>query len=551
MFVVALVAAAGSLLCALVVIRILDRVGTRIEEVRSTGQPPTREALEEDAAYVREQIEWFAAPERQGRDTPSPGLRASQVHLARHFHALGLTPIAERTFGDPGRGLLADALAGAGLPSYAVPMRAYNLEFGQRPLLWPREDTRLEIEGLEALELGVDFMPLSDGFTGAAEGPLVLVGYGIHSKSENYDDLAGLDLEGAVAVIVQGEPRIEGRFGGEDVTAEASVWNKLDALADAGAAGALVLRGSAAPGDLAFHASRASWIPPTFDRVRDQLPTLVLSKDAGARLLGVEVSALESEVSRTGAPPGATLRERVDGRRVSLFAALTDDQGECVPTVAPPLANVCAALKGPESEDGPLILVGAHLDHVGVGPRGRVAFGADDNGSGAAALMLMASRLAADPPAAEVWFAGFTGEEDGLLGSRDLASRLRTGRVALMVNLDMIGRGPGDSAVVLRGAPDAASLEALDELILAATDAPGHGLRTVRRVDDASFFQRSDHYAFHEVGVPNVFLFEDWPLREGVYHTWRDTPETVDPLKVARTARFGEVLVRAAAGRSR
>jgi len=56
----------------------------------------------------------------------------------------------------------------------------------------------------------------------------------------------------------------------------------------------------------------------------------------------------------------------------------------------------------------------------------------------------------------------------------------------------------------------------------------------MRRVEDASFFGRSDHYAFFAVGVPSIFVFESWPHdATGVYHTWLDTAETVDALLLA------------------
>lgn len=531
---------------ALAAIRGFLQVAPRVRVIQATGsnRPPVEFA--ENVAFVRKEIEWLAAPDRQGRDTPGPGLLAAQVRLARHFAALGLEPIEDRLDSGPVGGPLSELLRGFGLPPYAVPFDASRLELGRTVHVAPSTKSLLEVEGLGEFTLGVDFLPLATGFVGEATGPLRLVGYGIHSREERYDDIGGRDLEGAIGVIVEGEPRIADRFAGAESSAEASLWNKLDALEEAGAAGALVLRSPDAAGPFHFHKTRAGWMPPSFDRVRDQLPTLVLSRSAGARVLGTEVSALVSAISETAAPPDATQRRFSEGRAARIVARLERVDASEALSEKHRLANVCGLLRGTNGAGQPALLVCAHLDHIGIGPRGRVGFGADDNASGVAALMLIARRLADRRPARDVWFVGFSGEEDGLLGSRALSARIPSGTVELVVNLDMIGRGPTQEAVILRGAPDPTALNRLDELIEGAVLGAQHGLHAVRVVEDASFFTRSDHYSFHETGIASVFLFEDWPLREGIYHTWRDTAETVDPAKVVRTARLGEAILRRA-----
>src|ERR1041385_3768740 len=68
--------------------------------------------------------------------------------------------------------------------------------------------------------------------------------------------------------------------------------------------------------------------------------------------------------------------------------------------------------------------------------------GADDNASGVAAVIQVAARLAASPPARTVVFIAFSGEELGLLGSGYFVEEPiypLCGALA-MVNLDMGGR---------------------------------------------------------------------------------------------------------------
>lgn len=98
--------------------------------------------------------------------------------------------------------------------------------------------------------------------------------------------------------------------------------------------------------------------------------------------------------------------------------------------------NLIAWIPGTSKE---YIVVGAHLDHVGV-KQGRVINGADDNASGSAALLGLAKRLADAKPIHTIVFVWFTGEERGLVGSRYYTEKPHSGRLPVfMLNMDMIG----------------------------------------------------------------------------------------------------------------
>ena len=97
-------------------------------------------------------------------------------------------------------------------------------------------------------------------------------------------------------------------------------------------------------------------------------------------------------------------------------------------------ANVVATLKG--TVDPEIVyVVSSHYDSVAGGP------GADDDTSGTAALLETARLLAGHPMPATIVFASFTGEEAGLLGSREFVRRAVEGRmrIAGALNNDMIG----------------------------------------------------------------------------------------------------------------
>ena len=105
--------------------------------------------------------------------------------------------------------------------------------------------------------------------------------------------------------------------------------------------------------------------------------------------------------------------------------------------------NVIGEIKGTDEEKFGQILMVGHLDSTSRQPRTN-APGADDNGSGAAGAVAMA-RLIKDTgvkPAATIRFVLFTGEEQGLYGSKAYVKALlaeEKSRIRAVFNLDMIG----------------------------------------------------------------------------------------------------------------
>jgi hypothetical protein len=97
-------------------------------------------------------------------------------------------------------------------------------------------------------------------------------------------------------------------------------------------------------------------------------------------------------------------------------------------------ANVIATLKGTVNPEL-VYVVSSHYDSVAGGP------GADDDSSGTAALLEAARILAKHPQPATIVFASFTGEESGLLGSREFVRRAVAGKMNIVgaLNNDMIG----------------------------------------------------------------------------------------------------------------
>ena len=195
------------------------------------------------------------------------------------------------------------------------------------------------------------------------------------------------------------------------------------------------------------------------------------------------------------------------------------------------------------------IILGAHYDHLGLGgfgsldpdSTGLVHNGADDNASGAAALIQVAARLAASPPARTVVFIAFSGEELGLLGSAyyvkqpiyPLASTLA------MVNLDMVGR-LRNGRLIVYGARSAKEFPALLDSLnwYAGFDLKAQG----------DGYGPSDQSSFYAAKRPVLHLFTD--LHED-YHRTTDDWQKVNYDGLKRVADFSLGLVTALANRTK
>ena len=165
--------------------------------------------------------------------------------------------------------------------------------------------------------------------------------------------------------------------------------------------------------------------------------------------------------------------------------------------------NVVAETSG---RDDNVVVVGAHLDSVGVGP------GIQDNGSGSAAILEIAEQMAKVNPRNQVRFIWFGAEESGLLGSEFYVDSLAEDEIddiAAMLNFDMIASPNfvrfvydgdlSDSPPPPSGAPDGSA--AIESLFVDYFD--NQGLAS----EPTEFSGRSDYGPFIEVGIPAGGLF--------------------------------------------
>ena len=186
-------------------------------------------------------------------------------------------------------------------------------------------------------------------------------------------------------------------------------------------------------------------------------------------------------------------------------------------------ANIIATLRGTENPEL-IYVVSSHYDSNAAGP------GADDDSSATAALLEAARVLAKRPMPATVIFASFTGEESGLLGSREFVRRAQEAGVRIVgaLNNDMVGW---------------ANDHRLDNTIRYSNA----GIRDVQHAAsfltklvtyDARYFKATDAAAYYEAYGDIVGGIGSYPvLGNPHYHQSTDLLETVNHELVAETSK--------------
>lgn len=179
------------------------------------------------------------------------------------------------------------------------------------------------------------------------------------------------------------------------------------------------------------------------------------------------------EGRQTGTPGELKAAEYIQNRfkEVGLTAKGTD--GFYQDFTFKPKTNPHEEVKFTENKDGTItgrnvvgfinnkakntVIIGAHFDHLGYGGdgslhRGEKAIhnGADDNASGIAVLLNLASKLKGENTNNNYLFIAFSGEEMGLLGSNYFVKNptIDTKAVSYMINMDMVGRLKDSSLAV-------------------------------------------------------------------------------------------------------
>ncbi len=442
-----------------------------------------------------EHIKVLAADNMEGRDTGSPGLKKAEAYVVSQLKSAGLQP--------------------AGVKGYYQPVK-----FVSRQLVEQESSAALIRDGkAEALTLGEDaiFSTRVD-LAPEVEAPLVFVGYGLSIPENDFDDLAGLDLKGKVAVLISGSPsQIPSALSAHHQTA-AERWKPFRA---AGAVGIVVIPNPASM-DVPWSRIALNRLHPSME-----LAGAEFSETDGEKLAlyfnPVHADKLLTGSGHTFEELAELAKERKPLPHFPLTASIRTRAR--LKTKVVMSSNLVARLPGNDPQlKNEYVVLSAHIDHVGIGEPvngDRIYNGAMDNAAGVAVLLDVAASLKKHPEDLKrsLLFVFVTGEEKGLLGSKYFAAHPTVDSKAMVadINVDMFR--------------PLVPLKLLTVLGLAESDL-GDVARQVAESDGVSVqpdpqplrnvFVRSDQYSFIRHGIPALALdiAPTTPEQKQLYQDW-------------------------------
>ena len=336
----------------------------------------------------------------------------------------------------------------------------------------------------------------------------VFSGYGLSIPSHHIDDLTGIDLHGKIAVVLAGSPpSLHGPLKAYFRT-PLERWRALKA---AGAIGVI---------SIPEPSVRNPNGPPQQPRAGGSRATYLIADSSLDPLQGAQLSAVIPIASAASlfAGSGHTLQElqalSADEKPLPHFPLV----GTIHATTAVKLIrhfdspNVAAILEGSDKKlKKQIIVVSAHLDHLGIGRPvngDSIYNGAMDNAAGVASLLEIAKAVAAGPrPKRSILFLALTGEEEGLLGSNYFVAHPTVPREQIVadINMDMVlplfplhyleVQGLAESTL----GNDIRAIAQLNEIEVQFDKQP-----------DENRFIRSDQASFISYGIPAIAFKFGW-----------------------------------------
>ena len=256
--------------------------------------------------------------------------------------------------------------------------------------------------------------------------------------------------------------------------------------------------------------------------------TIEVRHAAAASMLGVTMDQLGAYFSAIAAnqavPPRALPDRSID------ISVLFDQKKLTTP-------NVVAYLPGsdPVLKDE-YVVISSHHDHLNV-REGRVFPGADDNASGAVAMLTIAKAMMVERPKRSVIFVWHTAEERGLVGAYYFVQHcpVPVEKITANLNLDMITRNDPNGIYLIGSNKISSELDKSFKDVNAASVTLTLDYKYEDPGEPNRFFFRSDHYPYMRYGIPGVWIFCGTTPD---YHTERDVEERVDYTKMEKVTRL-------------
>jgi hypothetical protein len=351
------------------------------------------------------------------------------------------------------------------------------------------------------------YRPLLFSPSGKIKANAVFAGYGMQIKKGNYqwNDYSNINPKGKWVVIFRGQPKVKG-FPKAFFSMGSRDYDKVLQAQDNGAIGVIFVNDyESNPED--------KLIKPCIHKVnmKSQIPAFSVKRTVANIIFKNTkrtVRDIENEII-------------TKNKSVNFDLKTTISTNLKIKPVVVRTQNVVAYIQGSDPElKKQYIVIGAHYDHLGYGGCGSGSLmpdtiaihnGADDNASGDAGTLELARYMAAHKKLLKrsIIFVNFSGEEEGLLGSKYFVKHppVPKKQIYAMLNMDMIGQSDGKLDIMGTGT----ALE-FDKLLKSIKN----NSKNLKIDLSKSAFASSDHASFDVDSIPVLFFYASTAKH---YHT--------------------------------
>jgi Zn-dependent M28 family amino/carboxypeptidase len=469
-------------------------------------------------------VQYLADDKLEGRDTGSEGFEKAAAYVIEQFKNAGLQP--------------------AGVNGFAQPV-----EFDVAQLEESRSSLELLRDGkTEAVKFGDEaFFVAGKNVADSVEAEAVFVGYGFAVPELSYDDFAGQNLKGKLAVFLTGGPAtMPGPIKSHFQSSE----ERRKALAKAGAIGYAVIPNPKSA-EVPWSRTAGARFLPKMELVEaggtaapsPKVVMVINPEHAEEFFIGSGHSFKEVLEASTAEKPlphfplAGKIRAKIGVKRWQIKSE-----------------NLAGVLPGGDAVLGKeTVVISAHLDHLGIGEAvngDKIYNGAMDDASGIASLLEVARAMkeSGAKPKRSIMFLAVTAEEKGLLGSEYFAKHPTVDAKSIVADLNMDMFLPLFSLKYLE--VQGLGESTLGDDIRAVCETTGIQVQADKQPDHNRFI-RSDQYSFIRQGVPALAfkfgwlpgtpeekLFNDWYKER--YHGPAD--DVNQPVDLEGAAQFNAIL---------
>ncbi len=457
----------------------------------------TNPDFEIDPQRIHDDVAWLADDERGGRKPGTEGNEDALDYVAGLLGELGLDAESEVHFRQP------------------FTYQAWSITGDVTAVI----DTT-------TLDYGTDYQIFSYSGSGNVTAEMVFVGHGMTVPAfsaaaypdcplpeSGYDDFDGIDVTGKIALVIRhGPDDLESIHDNCPANSACNstpcLWNfgyKANNAAAHGAVGMLMVNHYQTGGAVEASGTIGE------EYYDDDFPSLFVDRS--------EIEAAIPNLETWSGTIDSTLQPNSQATGVNATIDVSSGVEETG------TENLLAVFEGtdPVLKDE-VILIGAHIDHLGMDPiSGEIFNGADDNATGSAVNMELARAMALSgiQPARTVIIAWWNAEEVGLIGSCYYVDNpsVPTANMIAAYSVDMVGSGNGTGVMVSGGIVSENSW--LVDVMSGSAEDKGYDYL----VNAGAATQNSDHACFAQAGVPAVMVAT---LGEhGYYHTPQDTIDKI------------------------